>query len=131
MFFFFFNNTRTKKYITSIGNLDDETPTLNTSTSPLELDEGTVISLMNQLSFTDADTADATLSYSVSTTPSHGFLSSTSFTQADIDAGSVTYTSSGVGEFTSDTFAFNVTDGTQTAGPFNFYFNLTLIDDET
>ena len=64
----------------------------------------------SQLQTTDADVGD-TLTYTVATPPSAGTLSpASSFTQAQIDAGNVSYQHDGSAVL-SDGFAFSVSDG--------------------
>jgi archaellum component FlaF (FlaF/FlaG flagellin family) len=75
-----------------------------------------------RLTVGDVDNAAAELTYTVATAPAQGALSlGGSFTQADIDAGLLSYTHTGVG---SDTFSFNVGDGTNTIGL--YWFNITV-----
>ncbi|MBW4497184.1 MAG: VCBS repeat-containing protein, partial [Oscillatoria princeps RMCB-10] len=81
------------------------------------------------LNVTDAEQAAAQLTYTVTALPAQGTLLlngtamavSGTFTQADIDAGNITYTHNG-SETTSDSFTFTVADGaggTVTATTFN------------
>jgi hypothetical protein len=66
----------------------------------------------------DSDNAPSELVYTVTVPPTKGVLSmGTRFTQADIDAGSVSYTHMGGG---TDSFKFTVSDGRATIGPFTF-----------
>ena len=63
----------------------------------------------------DPDDTDAGLSYTILSGPAHGTLrlagmTTTRFTQADINAGRVTYEHDG-SEFSGDSFRFSVADG--------------------
>ena len=69
------------------------------------------------LSTSDADNAAGELTYTVTTSPTKGSLSASSFTQEDIDNGSVTYTPTEAGP---DAFHFTVSDGQNTIGPYTF-----------
>ena len=81
---------------------------------------------------TDVDNSAAQIVYTVDATPSNGTLyrnwvalsATDTFTQADIDAGLITYRHD-AGETTSDSFDFTVDDsvGTSTSGTFNFTIN--------
>ena len=80
----------------------------------------------SMLRFDDNTSSHAQETYSVITGPTHGTLlkngvATTSFTQADIDNGLITYHE--VGNFSSDSFTFKVTDSsnnTTTTEQFNF-----------
>lgn len=75
-----------------------------------------------RLSVADVDNTAAELVYTVSTPPTQGTLSlGSTFTQADIDAGLLSYTHTGVG---SDSFSFSVSDGTASIGL--YWFNITV-----
>jgi len=84
---------------------------VRTSNIALTLDEGgqNLISRV-VLHYQDADSSADALNFSVSTLPLNGDLSLTEFTQADINAGLLTYTHDG-SETLSDTFVFNLSDG--------------------
>lgn len=70
------------------------------------------------LSTTDIDEASGNLTYTVMQGPTQGTLSlDTTFTQADIDSGKLTYTQTGSG---GDSFSFIISDGKATIGPFTF-----------
>lgn len=82
--------------------------------------EGGIAVLGNRrLSTTDSDNTPAQLAYTLTTGPAHGRLERiaspgaaiTTFTQADIDNGSLQYVHDG-GETTADSFGFTVSDGT-------------------
>ncbi|WP_197171301.1 VCBS domain-containing protein [Novipirellula aureliae] len=85
------------------------------------------------LETTDVDNTIGELTYSVTGSPNHGQLSmdgmvATSFTQADINAGRVTYDHYGSEDF-SDSFSFSVDDGVGTASTGTFNITLTPIND--
>ena len=70
------------------------------------------------LQVTDADDDPASLTYLIVTVPARGMLSlGVTFTQQDIDNGLLTYTRTGSG---GDSFAFTVSDGKTSVGPFGF-----------
>lgn len=80
------------------------------------------------LQITDPDDDPANLVYTVTVPPASGTLSlGSTFTQADINNGSLLYTHTGsilgLGS-TSDVFMFTVSDGETTIGPFTFTFTL-------
>jgi hypothetical protein len=81
------------------------------------------------LEVTDADPDDI-LTYTVTAAPSAGSLSlGASFTQAQIDAGSLSYTQNG-SEVTSDSFSFTVSDGQGgMIGSTVFAFGITPVND--
>ena len=74
-----------------------------------------------QLSATDDETPDDLVYTVTDTTNLQGFLSVETFTQADIDAGTVVYTHTGSGD---GSFSFSVTDGQDTVE--NVSFAITL-----
>jgi hypothetical protein len=70
------------------------------------------------LETTDANNPPGELIYTVTTPPVRGLLTpGTTFSQADITSGLVSYAHTGAG---SDSFAFTVTDGEFTIGPYTF-----------
>lgn len=76
-----------------------------------------------RLQTSDVDNVAANLVYTVIAAPTQGALSlGAIFTQADIDAGLLTYSHSGTG---SDSFSFTVSDGEATIGPFTFSINVS------
>ncbi len=93
---------------TEINTMDisGQTPVL--LSSGLTADEGAVTVLAG-LSAKDANDTAANLTYSIASAPANGTLSSTSFTQAELAAGDITYTHDG-SETTSDSIDFVVTD---------------------
>jgi len=77
----------------------------------LMLNEGEEVTITNgSLRVLDADTRPQNIVYTVVNAPAHGRLSLGGFTQADIDAGRLTYRHDG-GESTSDAFSFTIDDG--------------------
>ena len=100
---------------------------LNTGISVAEGGLGLIGS--SALAVTDADPSDV-LTYTVTGGPSAGSLSlGTSFTQAQIDAGSLSYTQDG-SEVTSDSFSFTVSDGQGgTIGSTFFALTITPVND--
>ncbi|TWT85940.1 PKD domain protein [Posidoniimonas polymericola] len=109
--------------------------TINEVNDPLEITtnlgltvvEGGSQSLDTRLDTTDADTADGDIVYTVTSGPANGSLSLSTFTQAQLDAGDVTYTHD-AGESTSDSFAFDVTDG-MTVLSSTFSISVTPVND--
>jgi hypothetical protein len=93
---------------------DTQAPTI-TNDNPLAIAVGATLTITpSLLSATDNVSSGASLHYTVTASPTHGVLmmngsSTTSFTQADINNGLVSYheTASGVA---SDAFSFKVTD---------------------
>ena len=85
-----------------------------------------------ELETTDVEQNANNLTYTVTSGPTHGALNLMSFTQQQINTGSVNYTHDGT-ETTSDAFNFTVDDGTGTAtssvtGTFNITIN--AVNDE-
>ncbi|MEB3356732.1 MAG: cadherin-like domain-containing protein [Synechococcales bacterium] len=85
----------------------------------LTVDEGTTVAITsNDLQVTDTNNTSDELTYRLSSVPTNGSLNldglslsiGSSFTQADIDAGRLSYQHNG-NESTDDTFVFTVTDG--------------------
>jgi cyclophilin family peptidyl-prolyl cis-trans isomerase len=94
-----------------------DTPPVLTTNAGLTVSQGTSGTITtSQLQVTDTDKPDAQLTFTVVTAPTNGTLSDNgtglavgdTFTQADIDAGKLSYTNTGG---TSDSFAFSVSDG--------------------
>jgi hypothetical protein len=77
-----------------------------------------------QLSASDIVEPPSVLTYTVTAAPTRGVLSASTFTQAEINGGTVTYTAQGnVG---ADSFAFSLSDGTA-AAPVTGTFNITVV----
>ena len=70
---------------------------------------------------TDVDNTADQLTYTITTVPSQGSISKTTFTQKDIDDGNFVYTHVGAGP---DSFLFTVSDGVSQIGPFAFSINV-------
>ncbi|MBX3084189.1 MAG: hypothetical protein KF716_21320 [Anaerolineae bacterium] len=76
-----------------------------------------------QLETIDADQDPSQIAYSINVPPQRGTLNlGTTFTQADINNGALTYTHTGTG---SDSFTFSITDGKTSAGPYTFIVRVT------
>ncbi len=91
---------------TSVVQIIDEIPIL--TTSGYTSDEGAV-AVLTGFASTDLDDTAGNLTYSVNSGPANGTLSSSSFTQAELAAGDITYTHDG-SETTTDSIDFEVTD---------------------
>src|SRR5262249_19591558 len=82
---------------------------------PLSVGVGQTVTIsVASLAFSDADNADAQLTYTVLTGPAHGTLMKSgvtvsSFSQADIDNGLISYAENGANG-SSDSFSFSVSD---------------------
>ena len=112
----------------------NDAPVLDTNEG-MTLDEGaseTITSAM--LSASDADDDVNGYGYSVTDAPDHGSLKKSgvalgvggTFTQADIDAGNITYTHDG-SDTTSDSFGFRIADGGEnSAQPVTGTFSITV-----
>ncbi|MEM9351491.1 MAG: cadherin-like domain-containing protein [Planctomycetota bacterium] len=102
---------------------------------PLALNEGGSDTIDNTLLATsDPDHAAMLLSYTVSSGPTNGQLfrsgvAATSFTQADVDAGLITYQHDG-GETVSDSFTFTVDDGEGVVSGGTFSISVYPVNDE-
>ena len=93
----------------------NDPPTIATNVSAKVKEGGSVTLSSANLSVTDPDDNDAELTYTITAAPSHGTLqlsgvNTTHFTQADLDAGSVTYVHDG-SETTADSWSFELADG--------------------
>lgn len=73
------------------------------------------------LNSVDTDNLPTEIVYTVTVLPTQGSISMTTFTQADIDSGSFTYTHVGAGP---DSFQFTVSDGVSEIGPYTFTINV-------
>ena len=107
----------------------------NTGTTVNEASTGNVLTTA-MLETTDVDNTAAQLTYTVTTATGNGTLRlsgtalgvSDTFTQADIDAGLVTYDHDG-SETVSDSFNFSVDDGAGTSSRGTFNFTITPVND--
>lgn len=94
----------------SVTPVDD--PPILTANTTLPVDEGDQnVSLTSYLVITDVDDPEGEVVITVTSSPTSGTLSSTTFTQQDLSSNAVTYSHSG-DETTADSFVFSVTDGT-------------------
>ena len=94
----------------------------------------TVAIASGALSTTDVDNTPAQLTYTITTGPINGTLrrsgtATTSFTQADINAGLITYQHNNSAT-TSDSFAFTVNDGQGTSTTATFNITVTAVNQE-
>jgi uncharacterized repeat protein (TIGR01451 family) len=102
----------------------NDPPTISTNTG-LTLNPGATAVISNtELAAIDPDNTADQLTFAVTTAPIHGtvFLNGSPtamFTQADIDAGNVSYANDG-STANSDSFTFTVSDGILSAGPATF-----------
>ncbi len=71
----------------------------------------------------DPDDPPSNLTFTVTTLPTQGTISMTTFTQDDIDNARVSYTNTS-GAAGADSFQFTVSDGKKTIGPFFFSINV-------
>ncbi len=127
--------------VTVTGVNDAPTIAANTGTTVLEGSTGNVITSV-MLSEGDFDDDGSELTYTITSLPSNGTLSlngfgtlglGNTFTQADLDAGKVTYDHDD-SETTTDSFGFSLADGgedgsTPASGTFNI--TITLVNDNT
>ena len=96
----------------------DQKPVLAVNAGLLLVQGSTAAITSSQLKVTDADSTDAQLTFTLSTAPFQGTLSrsgtalstGSTFTQADIDNGLITYTQNGATN-SADRFTFTVSDG--------------------
>ncbi len=115
---------------------DEQVLATNTGTTVAENSIGNVITSA-MLATTDIDHAASQLTYTVITASSNGTLRrngvaltvNSTFTQADINAGLVTYDHNG-SETSSDAFSFSVDDGLGTASTGTFNFAITPVNDQ-
>lgn len=85
----------------------------------------------SELNWVDADSSANDLTYRVTTEPTLGSLSNNTFTQADINSGSITYTQTADSDGPTDSFVYSITDdtGNSVAGQ-NFNITITALNDE-
>lgn len=112
---------------------NNDAPTIGTNAG-LTLDEGATATITaSLLAATDPDNTAAQLTYSVTTAPANGTLkrdgvAASTFTQADIDAGLITYVHNG-SETVANSFSFTVTDGAATTPTTQFAITITPKND--
>ena len=115
---------------------DEEVLATNAGTTVNEASTGNVLTTA-MLETTDVDNTAAQLTYTVTAATGNGTLRlsgtalgvSDTFTQADIDAGLVTYDHNG-SETVSDSFDFSVDDGAGTNSSGTFNITVTPVNDE-
>ena len=112
----------------NVDDVDDEATSLDTNAG-LSVDDGDTIVLdTSMLDASDVDTADGSITYTITTDPARGHIAFSSdsatpissFTQQDLDSGDVIYVHDGTGT-AADSFDFDVGDGTNgdTSGTFS------------
>lgn len=109
----------------------DDAPVLATNTGATVARQSTTTLSSTQLSTTDVDTAASGITYTVGTSPTHGYLqlstdpgaAVTSFTQDDIDSGRLQYVHTASGA-ANDSFTFTVKDATTTLASATFSLNI-------
>ena len=114
---------------------DEQVLSTNTGTTVLEGSTGNVITTA-MLETTDVDNTAGQLIYTLTGTPANGVLRrsgvdlsvSSTFTQADIDAGIITYLHNDT-ETASDSFSFTVDDGAGSSSSGTFNITVTPVND--
>ncbi|QEF96413.1 hypothetical protein Mal15_04410 [Stieleria maiorica] len=117
------------------GVNDEQVLATNTGDTVAEGSTGNTVTTA-MLETTDVDNTDSQLVYTVDAVPTNGTLYrngvalsvSNTFTQADIDAGLITYDHDG-SETSSDSFDFTVDDGTGTTTSSTFNWTVTAAND--
>ncbi|MBW4522495.1 MAG: VCBS domain-containing protein [Scytolyngbya sp. HA4215-MV1] len=120
----------------TITSIDD--PPIITTNTPLAVLEGNPnpVPLQGFLVATDPDSSPAQLLYTIKTAPIHGTLyrnttvlgAGATFTQAELDSGAVRYQHDGT-ETLTDSFLFDLSDGTTTLANKTFTFAITPVND--
>ncbi len=121
--------------ITVTGVNDEQVLATNTGTTINEASTGNVITT-TMLETTDVDNTVAQLTYTFTSATANGTLrlsgialgASDTFTQADVDAGLVTFDHDG-SETVSDSFGFSVDDGTGTSSSGTFNITVNPVND--
>jgi len=96
---------------------------------------GTVVVDNSKLKATDTDNSPDQLIFTLVSGPSQGTLKKngaalgSTFSQADVDRGSISYTHNGAQNPSTDGFTFTLTDGVSTLGPIPFSITITPKDD--
>lgn len=84
-----------------------------------------------QLRWIDADSSADNLTYTVTEGPTRGSLSTSVFTQADVNSGSVSYTQATDNDGPTDTFTYTIADETANSVPGqSFDITITTLNDE-
>ncbi len=139
-----FSDSFTYEVSDAVGNTDNATVNITitpvndeevlTVNNLLTLNEGATATIDDTLLQTnDVDNTPAQLVYTITGAPASGTVrlsgvATSSFTQADIDAGLVTYRHDG-GEMTGDSFDFTVDDGAGTTSSGAFNISVTAVND--
>ncbi len=114
---------------------DEQVLTTNTGSTVAENSLGNILSAA-MLATTDVDHSASQLTYTVTSSTTNGTLRrsgvaltlNSTFTQADVDAGLITYDHNG-SETSSDAFSFSVDDGTGTQSTGTFNLTITPVND--
>ena len=131
-------NVPTQSFALSITPIDDDAAVETTNTGSVAAEGASDTITASELSFTDTEQPATALTFSLASGPAHGHLELASnpgvvvnsFTQADIDAGLVTYVSNG-DEVVMDSFTFSVDDGQgNVTTTRNFDLTITPVNDE-
>jgi hypothetical protein len=118
----------------SIDDNEVNQPPVVTTNTGLTVAEGAMNVIdPSELTTSDPDTVPAALVYQMISGPANGTVRlngnvTTTFTQADVNAGRVTYVHNG-SETTSDGFAFTVSDGVTTTSGNSFGISITPVND--
>lgn len=120
-----------------VVNPSNDLPTLATNTGATLAEGDTVTLDQTMLAATDIESADASLTYTITALPA-GVLENTntaltlgigdSFTQSDLDSGFIRYTHDG-GEGAQQVLSFTISDGTDFSAAENFIFTITPVND--
>jgi hypothetical protein len=110
----------------------DQPPTVTTNTGLTVAEGGSGVITQADLETTDPDNSPDQLTYTATAGPAHGTLllngtAATTFTQADINAGNVSYLNNGRVN-TSDAFTFTVSDGQLSTASTTFNIVVTTVN---
>jgi Cadherin-like len=110
----------------------DQPPTVTTNTGLTVTEGGFGVITRSDLETTDPDNSPDQLTYAVSAGPAHGTLlvngtAAMTFTQADVNAGNVSYLNNGSVN-TSDSFTFTVSDGQLSTASTTFDIVVTTVN---
>jgi parallel beta-helix repeat protein len=109
----------------------DAVPAITTNAGLTVARGGSALVTTADLQTTDADTSPGQLTYTVTAAPAHGTLRDNgiaviTFTQADLNAGRVSYVNDGTAN-EADSFQVAVTDGLFAAGPATFAIQIDAV----
>jgi hypothetical protein len=110
----------------------NQPPAVTTNTG-LTVNQGATVPIVQaDLEATDPDNSPAELTYTVSAGPGHGAIllggnPASTFTQADINAGSVSYANDGASA-AADSFTFTVSDGSLSTNSATFAITVNAVD---